>query len=52
MAWMVYAMVDLLKSFAWDAFERSFYAQVVGLSGRQIDIAMAVIIKFDALADP
>ena len=33
LAWLVCAMRELLKSFAWDAFVLFFYAQVVGLSG-------------------
>jgi Na+/melibiose symporter-like transporter len=52
MAWMVCAMPELLKSFAWDAFVLFFYAQVVGLSGWLIGIAIAVIIMFDTLVDP
>jgi glycoside/pentoside/hexuronide:cation symporter, GPH family len=52
LAWMVCAMPELLKSFAWDAFVLFFYAQVVGLSGWLIGIAIAVIILFDTLVDP
>lgn len=52
MAWMVCAMPELLKSFAWDAFVLFFYAQVVGLSGWLIGLAVAVIIVFDTLVDP
>ena len=52
LAWMVCAMPELLKSFAWDAFVLFFYAQVIGLSGWLIGIAIAVIIVFDTLVDP
>lgn len=45
-------MPELLKSFAWDAFVLFFYAQVVGLSGWLIGVAIAVIILFDTLVDP
>lgn len=51
-AWMVCAMPELLKSFAWDAFVLFFYAQVVGLDGFLIGIAIAIIIVFDTLVDP
>ncbi|MFD1612323.1 MFS transporter [Sphingomonas tabacisoli] len=51
-AWMVCAMPELLKSFAWDAFVLFFYAQVVGLDGFLIGIAIAIIILFDTLVDP
>jgi GPH family glycoside/pentoside/hexuronide:cation symporter len=49
---MVCAMPELLKSFAWDAFVLFFYAQVVGLDGLLIGVAIATIIAFDALVDP
>lgn len=52
LAWMVCAMPELLKSFAWDAFVLFFYAQVVGLNGLLIGVAVAVIIVFDTLVDP
>lgn len=52
LAWMVCAMPELVKSFAWDAFVLFFYAQVVGLSGWLIGVAIAVIILFDTLVDP
>lgn len=51
-AWMICAMPELVKSFAWDAFVLFFYAQVVGLSGWLIGVAIAVIIVFDTLVDP
>lgn len=51
-AWMICAMPELLKSFAWDAFVLFFYAQVVGLNGALIGVAVAVIIMFDTLIDP
>lgn len=51
-AWMLCAMPELLKSFAWDAFVLFFYAQVVGLRGELIGIAVAIIILFDTLVDP
>jgi Na+/melibiose symporter-like transporter len=51
-AWTICAMPELVKSFAWDAFVLFFYAQVVGLSGWLIGIAIAVIIIFDTLVDP
>jgi Na+/melibiose symporter-like transporter len=49
---MVCAMPELLKSFAWDAFVLFYYAQVVGLHGLLIGVAIAVIIVFDTLVDP
>jgi len=49
---MICAMPELLKSFAWDAFVLFFYAQVVGLSGWLIGLAIAIIIVFDTLVDP
>lgn len=52
LAWMVCAMPELLKSFAWDFFVLFFYAQVVGLNGFLIGVAIAVIIVFDMLVDP
>jgi len=52
LAWMVCAMPELVKSFAWDAFVLFFYAQVVGLSGGLIGIAIAIIIVFDTIVDP
>lgn len=51
-AWMICAMPELLKSFAWDAFVLFYYAQVVGLSGGLIGVAIAIIIVFDTLVDP
>lgn len=52
LAWMVCAMPELLKSFAWDAFVLFFYAQVVGLNGWLLGVAIAVIIVFDTVVDP
>lgn len=52
LAWMVCAMPELVKSFAWDAFVLFFYAQVVGLSGWLIGVAIATIIVFDTVVDP
>ncbi len=52
LAWMVCAMPELLKSFAWDFFVLFFYAQVVGLNGFLIGLAVAIIILFDTLVDP
>ena len=52
LAWMVCAMPELLKSFAWDAFVLFFYAQVVGLHGLLIGVAIATIIVFDTVVDP
>lgn len=52
LAWMVCAMPELLKSFAWDAFVLFFYAQVVGLDGLLIGVAIATIIVFDTVVDP
>ncbi|MEO7247379.1 MAG: MFS transporter, partial [Novosphingobium sp.] len=45
-------MPELLKSFAWDFFVLFFYAQVVGLNGWLLGLAIAVIIVFDTLVDP
>jgi len=52
LAWMVCAMPELLKSFAWDFFVLFFYAQVVGLNGWLLGLAIAVIILFDTVVDP
>ena len=52
LAWIICAMPELVKSFAWDAFVLFFYAQVVGLSGWLIGVAIAVIILFDTVVDP
>lgn len=52
LAWMVCAMPELLKSFVWDFFVLFFYAQVVGLNGWLLGIAIAVIIIFDTIVDP
>ena len=51
-AWMVCAMPELLKSFAWDAFVLFYYAQVVGLNGYMIGLAIGIIILFDTIVDP
>jgi glycoside/pentoside/hexuronide:cation symporter, GPH family len=51
-AWMVCAMPELLKSFAWDAFVLFYYTQVVGLNGGLLGIALVVILIFDAVVDP
>lgn len=51
-AWMVCSMPELLKSFAWDFFVLFFYAQVVGLNGWLLGVAIAVIIVFDTVVDP
>ena len=45
-------MPELLKSFAWDFFVLFFYAQVVGLNGWMLGVAIAVIIVFDTVVDP
>ncbi|NWK98703.1 sugar transporter [Sphingobium lactosutens] len=45
-------MPELLKSFAWDTFVLFFYAQVVGLHGGLIGMAIAIIIAFDTIVDP
>lgn len=52
LAWMICAMPELLKSFSWDFFVLFFYAQVVGLNGWLLGIAIAAIIVFDAVVDP
>lgn len=51
-AWMICSMPELLKSFAWDFFVLFFYAQVVGLNGWLLGVAIAVIIVFDTVVDP
>ncbi|MFB0874829.1 MULTISPECIES: MFS transporter [unclassified Sphingobium] len=51
-AFMACAMPELIKSFAWDAFVLFYYAQVIGLSGFLLGLALAVILVFDAVADP
>ena len=43
---------ELIKSFAWDSFVLFYYAQVVGLDGYRIGLAIAVILIFDAVVDP
>ncbi|MDE2434962.1 MAG: MFS transporter [Sphingomonadales bacterium] len=45
-------MPELLKSFAWDFFVLFFYAQVLGLNGLLLGLAIAVIIVFDTVVDP
>jgi Na+/melibiose symporter-like transporter len=45
-------MPELLKSFSWDFFVLFFYAQVVGLNGWFLGLAIAVIIVFDTIVDP
>lgn len=52
LAWMVCAMPELLKSFSWDFFVLFFYAQVVGLNGWLLGLAIAIIIVFDTVVDP
>lgn len=52
LAWVVCAMPELLKSFAWDTFVLFYYAQVVGLRGALIGVAVAIIIAFDVIVDP
>lgn len=49
---MACAMPELIKSFAWDSFVLFFYAQVIGLDGFRLGLALAVILVFDAIADP
>ena len=49
---MACAMPELIKSFAWDAFVLFYYAQVIGLDGFRLGLALAVILVFDAVADP
>lgn len=51
-AFMACAMPELIKSFAWDAFVLFYYAQVVGLDGLLIGVALAIILAFDAVVDP
>jgi glycoside/pentoside/hexuronide:cation symporter, GPH family len=51
-AWTLSAMPELLKSFAWEAFVLFYYAQVLGLRGGLIGLALAIILIFDALVDP
>lgn len=49
---MACSMPELIKSFAWDSFVLFFYSQVVGLDGYRVGLALAVILVFDAIADP
>lgn len=51
-AWLLSAMPELIKSFAWDAFVLFFYAQVVGLDGALLGLALLIILVCDALSDP
>jgi glycoside/pentoside/hexuronide:cation symporter, GPH family len=51
-AWLLAAMPELIKSFAWDAFVLFFYAQVVGLRGGLLGVALLIILVCDALSDP
>ncbi len=51
-AWLLAAMPELIKSFAWDAFVLFFYAQVVGLRGGLLGMALLIILVCDALSDP
>lgn len=52
LAFMACSMPELIKSFAWDAFVLFFYAQVVGLDGYKIGLALVIILVFDAIVDP
>ena len=52
LGFMVCAMPELVKSFAWDAFVLFYYSQVVGLNGGLIGAALVVILIFDAVVDP
>lgn len=51
-AWLLAAMPELIKSFAWDAFVLFYYAQVVGLQGSLLGGALLIILVCDALSDP
>lgn len=50
--WMACAMPELLKNFVWDAFVLFFYAQVVGLKGGYVGVALLLILLFDAFVNP
>mgnify|MGYP002402991102 CR=1 FL=1 len=52
LSFMACSMPELIKSFAWDSFILFFYAQVVGLDGFRIGLALALILVFDAIVDP
>ncbi|MBL8549009.1 MAG: MFS transporter [Hyphomonadaceae bacterium] len=51
-AWLLSAMPELIKSFAWDAFVLFYYAQVVGLDGALLGGALLIILICDAMSDP
>ena len=49
---MVCAMPELIKSFAWDAFVLFYYAQVVRLNPGLIGTALIIVLVFDTAVDP
>ena len=51
-AWTMCSVPENIKNAAWDAFVLFYYAQVLGLSGSLIAVALALILVSDALIDP
>ena len=51
-AWTFCAIPENLKNACWDAFVLFYYAQVLGLDGSRIALALGLILICDALIDP
>ncbi len=51
-AWTLCSVPENIKNASWEAFVLFYYAQVLGLSGSLIAVALALILVTDALVDP
>ena len=51
-SWTFAALPENIKNGAWDAFVLFYYAQVLGLGGGYIALALGLILLTDALVDP
>lgn len=51
-AWTFCSVPENIKNASWDAFVLFYYAQVLGLDGSLIALALALILVSDALIDP
>lgn len=51
-SWTFTALPENIKNGAWDAFVLFYYAQVLGLDGSLIALALGLILITDALVDP
>jgi Na+/melibiose symporter-like transporter len=51
-SWTFTALPENIKNGAWDAFVLFYYAQVLGLDGSLIALALGLILIIDALVDP